>query len=108
MKASGRNWLLTIERKSVVQNSLGEDVETWNQLAQPYASKVDIRDGERIAAAEVSAAITTRFGVLWSPQYSDLNPSDRLICDGRTYDIWGVKEIGFREGFEITAAARAE
>ena len=108
MKSSGRNWLITIERKSVVQNDLGEEVETWNQLAQPYAEKVDIRDGERLAAAEVAATITTRFRVLWSAQYSDVNPADRLVCDGRTFDIWGVKEIGFHEGLEITAAARAE
>lgn len=31
-----------------------------------------------------------------------------LTFDGRTFDIVGIKEIGRREGIEITAAARAE
>lgn len=108
MKASGRNWLVTIERKTVTQNDFGEEVPVWNQLAQPWAEKLDVSDGERVAAAEVSATITTRFRLLWSALYSDVSPADRLSCDGRLFDIWGVKEIGFHEGIEITAAARAD
>lgn len=104
-----RNWLVTLERKSVVQNDLGEEIDSWLPLVSDvFAKKRDVSDGERVAAAEVSATITTRFEIPWAEEYSDLNPTDRLICDGRTYDIWGAKELGYREGIEITAAARAE
>ena len=109
MKATGRSWLLTIQRKTTTQDAFGAPVETWSTLAAGvYAEKTDVSDGERIAAAEVSASITARFRIIWSPTYANLNPTDRISCDGRTYDIWGVKEIGYREGFEITAVARAE
>jgi SPP1 family predicted phage head-tail adaptor len=105
-----RNWLVTLERASVTQDpGSGENVETWATLAADvFAEKHDVSDGERVAAAEVSATITTRFQISWADEYSDLNPTDRLVCDGRTYDIWAVKEIGYREDLEITASARAE
>ncbi len=108
MRATGREWLLTIERAARTRNGLGEIVETWAALAQAWADRRDVSDSERVAAAEVSATITTRFVLLWSPAYADLNPKDRLICDGRTYDIWGVKYLGRNDGLEVTAAARAD
>lgn len=99
---------IRLERATVTQNDLGEEIPTWGLLATVWASKRDVSDGERIAAAEVSAEITTRFQIRWDSSWSDLNPRDRLVVDARIYGISGVKEIGRREGLEITAAARAE
>lgn len=83
--------------------------ETWDDYGLPvWASKADISDGERWRAGEVAAHITTRFRVRWSQFTADITPKDRLECEGRTYDITGIKEIGRREGIEITAAARAD
>jgi hypothetical protein len=39
---------------------------------------------------------------------ADLSPKDRLTFDGRVFNIIGVKEIGRREGLEISASARAD
>ncbi len=39
---------------------------------------------------------------------SDIDPKDRVRFEGRVYDIVGVKEIGRREGLEITAVARPD
>lgn len=100
---------ITIQHKTVAQNELGEEVETWADHATVWASKFDVSDGEKVAAAEVSATITTRFQIRYSSDVAEINPGDdRVVFDGRTYDIWGVKEIGRREGIEITAAARAD
>ena len=82
--------------------------ETWADLATVWAEMMPLSDGERVKAAEVSAEITTRFRILWSSTVSTVNPKDRLTFDGKTWDIWGVKEIGFRDGIEITAAARSD
>lgn len=107
--AGQRNREIVIQRASVSQDSgSGENVETWATLATVWAEMTPISDGERIMAAEVSAEITTRFRILWSSIVSTLNPRDRLTFDGKTWDIWGVKELGYREGIEITASARAE
>jgi SPP1 family predicted phage head-tail adaptor len=73
-----------------------------------WASKEDIKDGERYAAQEVGAEVTTRFRIRWSDAVKNFDPRGRVLFDGRTYSISAVKELGRREGLEITAAARAE
>jgi SPP1 family predicted phage head-tail adaptor len=108
MKATGRNRLITIQRATTSQDDYGEPINTWATLLQVWAEAVPVSDGERIAAAEVSATISMRFRVLYSSTIADVNPKDRISYDSKTWDIWGVKEIGLREGFEITAAARVD
>jgi len=99
---------ITIERSTVTRNALNEEVRTWAPVATVWASKSDVRDEERWAAHEVAAEVTTRFRVRWQPALADLSPEDRVIYEGREYSINAVKEIGRREGLEITAAARTE
>lgn len=109
MLAGPRNRRVVIQRATVTQDpGSGENVETWATLATEWAEMTPLSDSERVKAAEVSAEITTRFRVAWKSSLSTINPKDRLTFDGKTWDIWGVKEIGFREGLEITAAARAD
>lgn len=83
-------------------------VHEWTDIAVVWGSKQDISDSERIRAQEVSAEITTRFQIRYSSAVADVGPKDQVRCDGKTYAIFGVKEIGRREGIEITAAARAD
>lgn len=100
---------IRLERAAVTQDSgSGENVETWAELATVWAAAMPVSDGEKVAAAEVSATISMRFQIRWDSSWSDLNPKDRVVFDGRTFDIWGVKELGRRQGLEITASARAE
>ncbi len=74
-----------------------------------WGSRRDVTDVERARAAEVQASVTTRFVVRWSAFAADLTPKDRLTCDGREYDITGIREVGARRTFlEITASARAD
>ena len=80
----------------------------WAPLATVWASKQDVRDAERVQAQQVGASITTRFQIRYSSQVADLSPRDHLTCEGRTYAISAVKEIGRREGLEITATAQAD
>jgi SPP1 family predicted phage head-tail adaptor len=109
MKAGPLDRRLTIQHKTVTQNEFGEEVETWADLATVWCEMRDVSDGERVAAAEVAATITTRFRIRHSSTVADVNPGDdRLVFEGRIYDLWGVKRLGRREGLELTAAARAE
>jgi SPP1 family predicted phage head-tail adaptor len=84
-------------------------VESWVDYGSAvWAERRLVSDREQVAAAQVAARITARFVVRWSDLTGAITPKDRLICEGREYDITGVKEIGRREGVEITAAARAD
>jgi head-tail adaptor len=108
MEAGRRNRLVQFLRATLTDDGLSK-VETFaNHGGLMSASKSDVSDGERWRAGEVAANITTRFQVIWSPFTAALTPKDRLVCEGRSYDITGIKEIGRREALEITAAARVD
>jgi len=109
MLAAGRlDRRITLQQATITYDALNNPAQTWSTLATVWASKMDIRDSERVAAQEVGADITTRFQIRYSDAVSDINPKDRLTFDGRTYEIVNVKEIGRREGLEISAVARID
>ena len=68
-----------------------------------WASKTPISDGERFRADAVARNQTDRFVVRYSALTASIKGTDRLVCEGVTYGIAGLKEIGRREGIEITA-----
>jgi SPP1 family predicted phage head-tail adaptor len=99
---------ITLERYGVAYNSDNEPTEAWAALATVWASATPVSDGERVRAAEVGATISMRFQIRYSAAVADLSPKDRIVYDGRTFDITNIKEIGRREGLEISAAAAAD
>ena len=109
LSAGKRDRRITIERYTGEdRDSFNNPVKNWAPLATVWAEKNDVSDGERVAAQEAGAEITTRFRILWSPDVASVDPKCRIVLDGRVYDVTGVKEIGTRVGLEITTVARAE
>lgn len=109
MKPESFDRTIRIERATITQDpGSGENVETWGDLATVQAGKHDVSDRERLAASEVQAELTTRFTIRWDSTVASVNPKDRVIFEGRTYNIVAVREIGRREGLEISASARAD
>lgn len=108
MRAGPLDRRITIERATATTDAFGGETLTWATVATVWGSREDVTDGERWRAAEVAATITTRFRIRWSSDVSSVSPKDRLVCEGRTYQIHHVKEIQRRTGLEITASARAE
>jgi SPP1 family predicted phage head-tail adaptor len=98
---------IQFQRATLTDNGL-EQVQTFaNHGAAIWASKADISDGERWRAGEVQAHVTTRFTVRWSSFTADIDPRDRLVCEGVVYEIAGEKEAkGRRQWLEFTCAAR--
>jgi SPP1 family predicted phage head-tail adaptor len=89
----------------LTENDYGEAVETWTTLATVWAEKIPVRGSERYAAMQTVAEVDTRFKIRYR---TDVSPLDRVVCNGITYDVLGVLEIGRREGWEILAKGRAE
>ena len=85
-----------------------EPVETWATFATVWANVMPVSDGERLRSGETLAQMQSRFTIRYSSVVASLDPRDRLQYNGRDYDINGLKELGRREFFEITATARAE
>jgi SPP1 family predicted phage head-tail adaptor len=109
MMAGNLDRRIDLQRFTTAKNSLNEDVQTWATFAARIPAQVTpVQDGERFRAGEVASAITTRFVIRHTSQVAALNPRDRLVFEGRTFEIHGVKELARRVGLEISAAARAE
>ena len=106
--AGKRDRKVKLERWGITRDEWNNPVEGWTTISEPWASKYDVSDTERLRAAEVGSTLTARFVIRWSKKVVDLNTKDRLTCEGLTYDVVGVKELGRREYIEITAAARSD
>lgn len=109
MRARNLNCRVQFLRATEVRDAFGVNEVFAPHGAPIFASKEDVSDAERWRASEVSASVTTRFVVRWSSFSSGLTPKDRLACDGREYDITGIKETGGRRRWlEMTATARID
>jgi SPP1 family predicted phage head-tail adaptor len=99
---------ITILRATVAADAFNEQVQTWEDIATVWAHAAPVMDAEKQRAGETLASKSYRFTIRYSSDVADVDPRDRVTFDGRTYDVQGVKQIGRREGLEITATARAE
>lgn len=109
MNAGTLDRLVQFQRATLTDDGFGMVESFVNHGAAVWAKKTDLSDGERLRASEVSASITTRFLVRWSSFTAVLTPKDRLVCEGRDYNIFGIKEgTGRRKWLEVTAAARVD
>ena len=97
-----------LRRATTTANAFNEPIATWATLAKVWAEAKPVLDAERQQAGQTLASKSYRFTIRYSTDVADLDPRDRVLFDGRDYDIAGVKEIGRREFLEITANARAE
>ena len=108
MSAGGMDRRITIERASIAKDGFGAEVKTWAGFATVWAKSTPVSDGEKWRAGEIGATISHRFKIRWSQKLASLNAKDRLRFDGKVFEIHGVKEIGRRQHFEISASTRAE
>ena len=108
MRAGKLDRRLTIRRASMSHDGFANVQGDPSDLATVWAERMPMSDGERNQQGGVFASATVRFRVRYSATVADLNPKDTLTCEGRGYEVLGVKEIGRREGLEITASERTD
>jgi SPP1 family predicted phage head-tail adaptor len=97
---------IVIERATVTYNAFNEPVATWATYATVWASRKDVSDGEKLAAGQVGASLSSRFVVRSDATTKAIKPVDRINFDGAVWSIFGIKETseGRNRFLEITAA----
>ena len=108
MRAGEMDRRVQFQRAAILDDGFSETEAFANHGKPMWAKKTDVSDAERLRAGEVQAMLTARFVVRWTAFTSDLTPKDRIQYDGKSFRIFGIKEIGRREGLEITAGARVD
>lgn len=96
---------LTIQAVTETRGSAGDVVETWADVATVWAEKMDEKGREYFAAAQVTAERPTRFTIRWR---SGLTAKHRVVCEGVTYDVQAIDEIGRRKGLWLYCLARGQ
>jgi SPP1 family predicted phage head-tail adaptor len=103
MDPGRRDRRITLQRREVVQDAYGQEVETWKDLATTWAERRNMRGNERWVAQQVNAKIECKYFI---PYMDGLTPLHRLIDRDRVYDIVAVLEIGRCELLELVVASR--
>jgi SPP1 family predicted phage head-tail adaptor len=100
-----------LDRQVVIQRDMGttkdaygQRVEDWQPLATVWAEVIPQGVAERLLGPERVAEATDTFRVRWLT----IGPKDRLLSDGRTYDITGTQPEGRQRSLLITAVARTD
>lgn len=106
MQAGKLDRRLTLLRNTPATDDFGAETPDWAEVGEVWASKQDVSDAEKVRAQQVGASITTRFQVRWSALTAGISAEDQVACEGVTYMVVGRKEIGRRDGVEITATAQ--
>lgn len=109
MRAGKLDRLVQFQRAPEDSSAFGPVDGDFEDLGTPvWAMKTDVSDGERARAGIVEGQLMTRFKIRWSPFSSGITAADRLVCEGVTYNVTGIKEAeGRREWLEVSATARA-
>lgn len=106
MQAGKLDRRVTLQRAVATQDSYGEEIKSWHDIATVWAQKKDLKGTERWLAMQEVANVTCVYAIRYRP---DITPLCRLIdIDGRTYNIAAVVEVGRKEGLWLYVEARAD
>ena len=103
MKAGPRNRRLVFQRKTVIIDDYGGEIETWTDYAIIWGGVVWGTGAERREAAQLSASQPATFRVLADSDTLALSVQDRISLAGGLWNITSVVPLGLNEGVEVTA-----
>lgn len=95
--------------------SVGESrfpTEAWSNMLTAWMERREARSGERLAAQQISASVTTHWVMRYTPDMDpdlvDVPKTRRLVYQGRVYDIVSASMISRKEGIELMTVASSK
>jgi len=85
---------VTIQEKTVTQNTYGEEVITWSDVATVWGAVEPIRGDEFIAMRREGAELTTRIVIRYR---SGVVTENRVTFGSHTYDIESIIHVEERQ-----------
>ena len=104
MRAGKLDSVVQIQRATVTINAAGSPSETWATIGSLRAEVVNLVTAEVIRS--VGGAVDDRTLVIRTWFMPGVTTADRVVFDGRTYNIKGLSIIGRNRGLELRAEAR--
>jgi SPP1 family predicted phage head-tail adaptor len=91
MKAGKLRHRVEIYKPTFVKDDIGNHIPTWVKVAEAWAAIEPLKGDERWAAAYAQATTTHR--VTMRPPGIAVHPSNRLVFNGRIFEIEAVLDI---------------
>jgi head-tail adaptor len=112
LPAGQRDQVVTIEQAPLETPGGGFPIEDWTTLVSGMpASKTNLSGSEQFRAAQMSAAVDTRWEINYrmdmDPDVIDVPKTRRLVHNGRVHDIVEASQIGRRNAIELVTLAKA-
>ncbi|MCW1919967.1 phage head closure protein [Rhodobacter sp. KR11] len=104
MEAGKLDRFITVQRKSVTVSATGAITETWANLMAVRAAMLEMTADEIVGDFGEAEAKTVVFLVRWHP--SPITTGDRILCEGATYDLKEIVEVGRRKGWKLRGVAQ--
>jgi len=104
--ASALDARIQFRRAVETTDGFGGTTQDWQDHGEPvWCLRSDVKDSEAVHAGVFRSKLMSRFHVRSTEFTRDLRTEDRLICEGREFEITGLKqaEQGRRQLIEITA-----
>lgn len=98
---------ITLQRMTEIDDGYATSPSTWETLATVWAQLMPLSSVERAAAGENAAFGKATFRIRRDSSWSDLNATDRVQYDGRSFNILGVREDG-RGFYMVDCVARGD
>lgn len=98
--------LAILRRVQTGTDDLNSPVYEWQAWRTVWAERVAKREDEQFSA-DLRQRYAVRRVIFRISYLAGISEVDRLECEGVTYDVKGLRELGFREGTEITAESQS-
>lgn len=106
MTAGRRDQLITLQRFTATQDEYGEETQAWSELGKEWAAVFYGRGDERRQAAQEQGQQAANFQMLANLATLGLKIEDRIVLDGRIWNIVGISPHTPERGLiEVTATA---
>ena len=102
MNAGKLDRRVEIRSQTLSQDNAGQPIPTTVLVATVWAHAEQLRGREPFQGDQFNAQQLAVFQIRWR---SDIDETMTITHDGETYDIQSIREIGRREGLEISALA---
>jgi SPP1 family predicted phage head-tail adaptor len=103
VKAGNLDRRIELQRRSVAAaDANGSSAVTYATYAEVWAEKVDAGGREFYAGNQTQAELATQFRIRYR---ADLQPTDRVRYDGKSFNISHTKELGRRQELILFATA---
>lgn len=93
---------IIIERKSETVSDTGAVSSVWLELVTLWAEVLQALADESEAGMGEAQADTLTFRTRY---YAGITTADRLVFEGRVFNLKGITEIGRRDALELRAVA---